>query len=53
MNNLFQNTSSHWVRYDKYDCKEADDGLLYVTPAPKAKPAVYDLSLIHIPSPRD
>ena len=42
MNNLFQNTSSHWVRYDKYDCKEADDGLLYVTPAPKAKPAVYD-----------
>jgi hypothetical protein len=42
MNNLFQNTSSHWVRYDKYECKEADDGLLYVTPAPKAKPAVYD-----------
>jgi hypothetical protein len=42
MNNLFQNTSSHWVRYDKYECKEADDGLFYVTPAPKAKPAVYD-----------
>ena len=40
--NLFQKTSSHWVRYDKYECKEAGDGLLYVTPAPKAKPSVYD-----------
>ena len=42
VNNLFQSASSHWVRYDKYECRQADDGLLYVTPAPKAKPAVYD-----------
>lgn len=42
MNNLFQKTSSHWVRYSEYVCRENDDGVLYVTPAPKAKPSVYD-----------
>lgn len=42
MNNLFERSSSHWVRYDKYELKEAGDGNLYVTPAAKAKPEVYD-----------
>ena len=42
MNNLFQKTSSHWVRYSEYEFKEADNGKNYVTPAPKAKPSVYD-----------
>ena len=42
MKNLFQRTSSHWVRYSEYELKESKDGKRYVTPAPKAKPAVYD-----------
>jgi hypothetical protein len=42
MNKLFQKTSSHWVRYNKYELKRADDGTEYITPAPKAKPIVYD-----------
>ena len=42
MNNIFQNSSSHWVRYSKYELKEAADGNLYVTPAKNAKPDVYD-----------
>lgn len=42
MNHLFQKTSSHWVKYSEYELKKAGDGKAYVTPAPKAKPAVYD-----------
>ncbi len=42
MNNLFQQTSSHWVKYSEYVCKEAGDGHLYVTPTPDAMPSVYD-----------
>ncbi|MDL2258161.1 hypothetical protein LJC42_03250 [Eubacteriales bacterium OttesenSCG-928-K08] len=42
MSNLFQKTSSHWVRYSKYEYREGEDGVLYLTPAPKAKPDVYD-----------
>lgn len=42
MNNLFQKTSSHWARYDRYELKEAEDGNRYVTPARDAKPEVYD-----------
>ena len=42
MNNLFQKTSSHWVRYSEYELKQAPDGREYITPAPKAKPIVYD-----------
>lgn len=42
MNNLFERSSSHWVRYDKYELKEAGNGKLYVTPAENAKPEVYD-----------
>lgn len=43
MNNLFQKTSSPWVRYSEYECRHGEDGLLYLTPAPKTKPIVYDL----------
>lgn len=42
MNNLFQKTSSHWVKYSEYEYRHEEDGTLYVAPAPKAKPAVYD-----------
>lgn len=43
MNNLFQRTSSHWVKCSKYEMKEAAEGARYIKPAPKAKPIVYDL----------
>ena len=42
MNNLFQRASSHWARYDEYVWQKAKDGTLYIKPAPKAKPIVYD-----------
>jgi hypothetical protein len=41
MNNLFQKTSSHWVKYSEYGLREKD-GILYLKPAPKAKPIVYN-----------
>ena len=41
MNSLFQKTSSHWVKYSEYQCREKG-GALYVTPAPKAKPVITD-----------
>lgn len=31
MSNLFQKTSSSWVRYDKYEWKEDKEGTLYIT----------------------
>ena len=40
--NLFEKTSSHWVRYDKYEWREEDKGRLYITPAEKAKPELYN-----------
>lgn len=42
MQNLFQKVSSPWVRYSRYECKEANDGNLYITPVADAKPKVYD-----------
>ena len=42
MNKLFQQTSSHWVKYSEYEYKQSEDGTLYLTPAPKAIPTVYD-----------
>lgn len=40
--NLFQKTSSNWVRYDKYEWKEDAEGILYITPAPDAKVSLYN-----------
>lgn len=42
MSNLFQRTSSNWVRYDKYEWKEDSEGILYITPAPDAKVSLYN-----------
>ena len=42
MNSIFEKSSSRWVRYDQYELKEAEDGKVYMTPAQKAKPQVYD-----------
>ena len=48
MNNLFAQSRSHWVRYDRYKIKTGKDGKRYITPEKTAKPDVYNLSLIHI-----
>lgn len=42
MSNLFQKTSSNWVRYDKYEWKEDIEGALYITPSPDAKMSLYN-----------
>ena len=42
MTNLFEQSRSHWVRYDRYELKTAADGKRYVTPAKDAKPDVYN-----------
>ena len=42
MKNLFQRTSSHWVRYSEYEWKTAENGMLYLTPTPTAQPGIYD-----------
>ena len=42
MRNLFERTSSHWVRYSEYEWRAAEDGTLYLTPAKTAKPEIYD-----------
>ncbi len=42
MKNLFERTSSHWVRYSEYEWKETEDGTLYLTPTKTAQPSIYD-----------
>ena len=38
MNNLFAQSRSHWVRYDRYEIKTGKDGKRYITPEKTAKP---------------
>lgn len=42
MKNLFERTSSNWVRYSEYEWKTAKDGTLYLTPTKTAQPSIYD-----------
>ena len=42
MDNIFKRTSANWVRYDKYEWKEAADGILYLTPAKDAVMSLYN-----------
>lgn len=42
MKNLFENTSSVWVRYSKYQLEKDAKGILYITPAPGSSPVLYD-----------
>ena len=42
MKNLFEQSRSHWVRYDHYELKTAKDGKRYITPGKDAKPEVYN-----------
>lgn len=40
--NLFERTSSNWVRYSEYEWKEVENGKLYLTPTKTAQPSIYD-----------
>ena len=42
MNNLFAQSRSHWVRYDRYELKTDADGKRYITPGKNAKPDIYN-----------
>ena len=37
MKNLFEQSRSHWVRYDHYELKTAEEGKRYITPRQKRK----------------
>ena len=40
--NLFEQSRSHWVRYNRYELKTGKNGRRYITPAKGAKPDVYN-----------
>lgn len=40
--NLFERTSSNWVRYSEYEWRVTEDGTLYLTPTNTAQPSIYD-----------
>ena len=42
MKDIFQNSSSNWVRYDKYEWRTSAEGKCYITPAADAKPSIYN-----------
>ena len=42
MKNIFEQSRSHWVRYDHYELKTAGDGKRYITPGKNAKPDIYN-----------
>lgn len=42
MKNLFERTSSNWVRYSEYEWRATEDGTLYLTPTKTAQPSIYD-----------
>lgn len=42
MKNIFQKSSSNWVKYDKYEWRTATNGKCYITPSADAKPSIYN-----------
>lgn len=42
MKNLFANSNSNWIKYDKYEWKKTESGALYITPSQDAKPSLYN-----------
>ena len=42
MKNIFENSRSCWVRYNRYELKTALDGKRYIMPGTDAKPSVYN-----------
>ena len=39
---IFEQSRSHWVRYERYEIKTGKDGKKYITPAKDARPDVYN-----------
>lgn len=42
MNNIFKNAGSYWVKYDRYEWKEANTGTLFLTPAKNSELKLYN-----------
>lgn len=42
MKNLFEHTSSPWIRYSSYEYRTAKDGTLYIVVSKDAKPEMYN-----------
>lgn len=42
MKKLFEQSRSHWVRYDRYELKTTADGKRYITPGKNSKPDIYN-----------
>ena len=42
MNNIFKNAGSYWVKYDNYEWKSDNDGVLFLTPAKDAELKLYN-----------
>ena len=42
VNSIFGHSTNRWIRYRDCEYKQADDGRIYITPAPKSVSAVYD-----------
>ena len=42
MKNLFEHTSSPWIRYSSYEYSTAEDGTLYIVVSADAKPEMYN-----------
>ena len=42
MKNIFQKSSSNWVKYDKYEWRTATNGKCYITPSADAKLSIYN-----------
>ena len=42
MKNLFEHTSSPWIRYSSYEYRTAEDGTLYIVVSKDTKPEMYN-----------
>ena len=42
MKNLFEHTSSPWIRYSSYEYRTAEDGTLYIVVSSYAIPYMYN-----------
>ena len=42
MKNIFQKSSSNWVKYDKYEWRTSANGKYYITPSTDSKPSIYN-----------
>ena len=40
--NIFQNTSSCWVKYSEYEYRKSTNGIMYIAPTADSKLKIYD-----------